>query len=191
MSALGADEQLEDLGPVLPGQVGDGAGGRGVRVSTCHLPAELRLRPGRRRALAVRHDRPLLPVIAVVGPGTQRIQPIWVEDVGDVLDAWAGLPPEAANRLRGRRARTSSPGTSSGSGSRATLGKRRPLVHVPFGLAKAPAHRLRAVPEPPVTRDQIEMLDLGDNVCDPRPAVDTFGIDLLPLDEQIRRAIGS
>lgn len=129
------------------------------------------------------------PVIPVLGPGTQRIQPVWIENVVTCLTRGLDVPPEGGvfevggpdvvtwNELWQRIAQT--------------LGKRRPLVHVPFGLAKAPATLFERLPSPPVTRDQIEMLDLGDNVCDPRPAVDTFGLDLLPLDEQIRRAIGS
>jgi hypothetical protein len=33
------------------------------------------------------------------------------------------------------------------------------------------------------------MLAAGDNVCDIAPAVTAFGIEPLPLDEQLRRAI--
>ena len=45
------------------------------------------------------------------------------------------------------------------------------------------------VPGAPVTRDQLTMLaEGGDNVCDNGPALETFDVDLVPLDEQIRRA---
>jgi len=44
------------------------------------------------------------------------------------------------------------------------------------------------LPRPPITRDQLTMLEAGDNVGDIAPAVETFGIDPLPLDEQLRRA---
>ena len=58
----------------------------------------------------------LAPVTPIPGPGTQRIQPIWVRRRRRVL---RGVAREAGGReshLRARRARTSSPGTSSGRG---------------------------------------------------------------------------
>jgi hypothetical protein len=39
-----------------------------------------------------------------------------------------------------------------------------------------------------VTRDQLTMLALGDNVVNDPAAVEAFGIPLVPLDEQLRRA---
>ena len=46
----------------------------------------------------------------------------------------------------------------------------------------------RLMPKPPVTRDQLKMLAAGDNVVSNSDAVDTFGLPLVPLDEQLRRA---
>ena len=40
----------------------------------------------------------------------------------------------------------------------------------------------------PLTRDLLKMLEAGDNVASNGDAVDTFGIPLVPLDEQLRRA---
>ena len=47
---------------------------------------------------------------------------------------------------------------------------------------------LEKLPKPPVTRDQLKMLAAGDNVVTNSDAVDTFGLPLVPLDEQLRRA---
>jgi hypothetical protein len=45
------------------------------------------------------------------------------------------------------------------------------------------------LPGAPVTRDQLTMLELGDNVVtDGNAAVETFRLPLLPLGEQLRRA---
>jgi hypothetical protein len=45
------------------------------------------------------------------------------------------------------------------------------------------------LPGAPVTRDQLTMLELGDNVVtDGGAAVETFQLRLVPLDEQLRRA---
>ena len=44
------------------------------------------------------------------------------------------------------------------------------------------------LPGAPVTRDQLTMLELGDNVVTSPDAVETFKLPLVPLDEQLRRA---
>ena len=67
-------------------------------------------------------------------------------------------------------------------------GSRRPSIHLPFGLMRAQAAVLELLPKPPVTRDQLKMLAAGDNVVSNSDAVDTFGLPLVPLDEQLRRA---
>ena len=46
---------------------------------------------------------------------------------------------------------------------------------------------LEQLPKPPVTRDQLKMLAAGDNIVTNSDAVDTFGLPLVPLDEQLRR----
>jgi NADH dehydrogenase len=125
------------------------------------------------------------PVIPVIGPGTQRLQPIWVEDVAQffarAIETGSGTyelgGPEAVtwDELYDRIA--------------AVLGKRRAKVHVPFGLVRANATVLEALPGPtPVTRDQLTMLERSGQTCDVQPAVATFGVDLTSLDEQLRRA---
>ncbi len=69
------------------------------------------------------------------------------------------------------------------------LGKRRGTVHLPVGLVRAGATVLEKLPGAPITRDQLTMLtEGGDNVCDNGPALAAFDVDLVGLDEQIRRA---
>ena len=41
----------------------------------------------------------------------------------------------------------------------------------------------------PLTRDLLTMLEHGDNVVSNDDAVQTFGLPLVPLDEQLRRAL--
>jgi hypothetical protein len=62
-------------------------------------------------------------------------------------------------------------------------------MHLPARLVRLPAAVMERLPDPPVTRDQLTMLELGDNVCDPAPAVQALGLELTPLDEQLRRAL--
>jgi len=59
---------------------------------------------------------------------------------------------------------------------------------MPIGLVRACATVLEHLPGAPITRDQLTMLtEGGDNVCDNGPALATFDLDPVGLDEQIRR----
>jgi NADH dehydrogenase len=128
----------------------------------------------------------LAPVTPIVGPGTQRIQPIWVEDVAAYFAA-AIEKPEAANRTFELGGPDVVTWNEFWSRLKSALGVRRPAVHVPFGIMRAQAAVLEKLPKPPVTRDQLKMLAAGDNVVSNTDAADTFGIPLVPLDDQLRR----
>jgi uncharacterized protein YbjT (DUF2867 family) len=130
----------------------------------------------------------LAPVTPIPGPGTQRIQPIWADDVAAYF-AEGLVRPEAANRtfeLGGPDVVTWNEFWERL--KRAQGGSWRPSLHLPFGLMRAQAVLLERLPRPPVTRDQLAMLAAGDNVVSNSDAVDTFGLPLVPLDEQLRRA---
>jgi uncharacterized protein YbjT (DUF2867 family) len=127
------------------------------------------------------------PVTPIVGPGTQRLQPIWIEDLAERY-ALAVSEPAAANRtfeLGGPEAVT---WDEFWARLKRVLGSRRPSVHVPFGLMRVQAALTERLPGAPVTRDQLTMLALGDNVVTDPGAAETFPLPLVPLDEQLRRA---
>ena len=130
----------------------------------------------------------LAPVTPIVGPGTQRIQPIWVEDVAEFF-ASALDKPEAANRtfeLGGPDAVT---WNEFWDRLKRVLGQRRPSVHVPVGFMRVNALVTERLPgNIPLTRDLLTMLEGPDNVVTNDDAVATFGLRLVPLDEQLRRA---
>jgi NADH dehydrogenase len=129
------------------------------------------------------------PVTPVIGPGTTRLQPIWVDDIAafftEAVDSAAGAGrtfelggPDAVtwNELYDR--------------IRAVLGARRATVHLPLGLMRASAALTERLPGAPISRDQLTMLtDGGDQVCDTAPALATFDVRPIGLDEQIRRAV--
>ncbi len=130
----------------------------------------------------------LAPVTPIVGRGTQRIQPIWADDVGayfaKAVEVEAAVDrtfevggPEAVSwnefweRLKRGR------------------GIRRPSLHVPIGLMKVNALVTERLPgDIPLTRDLLKMLEAGDNVVTDTSAVDVFALPLVSLDEQLRRA---
>jgi NADH dehydrogenase len=127
------------------------------------------------------------PVTPIVGRGTQRLQPIWVDDLAEYF-ARAVDEPGAANRtfeLGGPDAPT---WNEFWDRLKRVLGAHRPSLHVPFGVMRVQAALIERLPGAPVTRDQLTMLALGDNVVSTNDAVETFQIPLVPLDEQLRRA---
>ena len=133
----------------------------------------------------------LTPVTPVIGSGTQRLQPIWVDDLARAVRlalAHDGSQPTIDlggpdvvdwNELW-RRLQTA-------------LGTRRPLLHLPFWVMRPPAFVLERLPGAPVTRDQLTMLALGDNVVsDGGVSMTKLGLlDPLTLDEQLARAVAA
>ncbi len=128
----------------------------------------------------------LAPVTPIVGPGTERIQPIWVDDVAAYFAA-AIDKPEAANRTFELGGPDTVTWNELWSRLKQALGNRRPSVHIPFGLMRLQAAVTERLPKAPITRDMLKMLAAGDNVVTNSDAVDTFKLPLVPLDEMLRR----
>jgi NADH dehydrogenase len=187
MSALGTSEQTKDLVPYYRAkwEMEQTVKGSGIPY-TIFRPSFVFGPNGGALQQFLRIAR-LAPVTPIVGPGTQRLQPIWVDDVAAhfaaavALDAAAGRAFELGgpdvvdwNEFWARAKRA--------------LGTRRPSVHVPFWLMRQQTRLLELLPHPPVTRDQLKMLAAGDNVVTDPSAREVFGLPLVPLDEQLRRA---
>jgi NADH dehydrogenase len=131
----------------------------------------------------------LAPVTPVIGPGTQRVQPIWIDDlVRAVRIALEADAPERPVELGGPEAVTWS---ALWRRIKAALGTRRPALHIPFWLARGPAALFERMPPALLTRDQLRMLEGPDNVVtDGGASMRALGLsDLVPLDEQLRRAV--
>jgi uncharacterized protein YbjT (DUF2867 family) len=126
------------------------------------------------------------PVTPIIGPGTQRLQPIWVEDVAQYY-VHAVSEPAAVNRTFELGGPEAVSWNEFWERLKQVLGVRRPSVHVPFGAMRVQAAVTERLPGAPVTRDQLTMLELGDNVVTDPSAVETFRLPLVPLDEQLRR----
>jgi uncharacterized protein YbjT (DUF2867 family) len=130
----------------------------------------------------------LAPVTGIIGSGEQKIQPIWIDDVGTYFAA-AIDKPEAANRTF----EVGGPDVVSWNEFwerlRSVLGiRRRPTLHLPIGLMKIPATVTERLPgNIPLTRDLLKQLEAGDNVVSNDEAVRAFQLPLVPLDEQLRR----
>jgi NADH dehydrogenase len=128
------------------------------------------------------------PVTPIIGSGEQRIQPIWLDDVATYFAA-AVDKPEAANRTFELGGPDAVSWNEFWRRLKRELGQRRPSMHVPVGLMRLNALVTERLPgNIPLTRDLLTMLEHGDNVVSNDDAVRTFGLPLVPLDEQLRRA---
>ena len=133
----------------------------------------------------------LFPLTPVIGPGTQRLQPIWIDDV--VRAVRLAVDGEGSNgpvELGGP-----DPVTWSDFWRRlkSALGTRRPTIHVPFWLARGPAAMFERIPPALLTLDQLRMLEGPDNVVsDGGASMQRLGLDdRVALDEQLRRAVSN
>jgi uncharacterized protein YbjT (DUF2867 family) len=187
MSALGTDEESKDLVPYYHAKW---EMEQAVKESgldhVIFRPSFVFGRDGGILPLFLRQVR-WSPVTPVVGPGTNRLQPIWIEDVAAYFPRGVEAP-EAVNRTFELGGPDVVTWNELFARIRRTLGKRRATVHLPFGLVRAGAFFAERLPHPPVTRDQVAMLEHGDNVVSSDEAVETFKVERLPLDDQIRRA---
>jgi len=129
----------------------------------------------------------LAPVTPIVGPGTQRLQPIWVEDVAEYYSQSLDLPA-AANRTFEVGGPDAPTWNEFWDRLKRVLGVHRPSIHVPVSALRVQAALTERLPFAPVTRDQLTMIELGDNVVASPDAVEAFQFPLVPLDEQLRRA---
>jgi NADH dehydrogenase len=127
------------------------------------------------------------PVTPIVGPGRRRLQPIWIEDLAEYY-ARALDEQAAANRTFELGGPEAVSWNEFWERLKRVLGVRRPSVHVPIRAMRLQATLTERLPGAPVTRDQLTMLELGDNVVTDPGAVETFKLPLVPLDEQLRRA---
>jgi NADH dehydrogenase len=187
MSALGVNEQNKDLVPYYRAKW---AMEQAVLASglehVIFRPSFVFGRDGGVLPVFIRQVR-WSPVTPIAGPGTARLQPIWVEDVAAFFVGALELPtPGRTFDLGGPDAVT---WNELFERIRRVLAARRATVHLPIPLLRPIAAVAELLPNPPVTRDQLTMLERsGDNVCDIGPAVTAFGVAPISLDEQLRRA---
>jgi uncharacterized protein YbjT (DUF2867 family) len=190
MSALGANEQTKDLVPYYGAkwtmeQDVKASGLEHVIVR----PSFVFARHGGILPTFLKLAR-LSPFTAIMGSGEQRIQPIWVDDVAAHF-AQAVDKADAANRTFELGGPDVVSWNELWERIRASLGiHRRPTIHMPIRLMRIPATVTERLPgDIPLTRDLLTMLETGDSVATNDDALRTFRLQLVPLDEQLRRAV--
>jgi len=189
MSALGTSEETKDLVPYYRSkwemeQIVHGSGIEHVVFRPSFIFArDGGILPTFRKLARV------APVTPIIGSGQQRIQPIWVDDVAAYFAAGVDKP-EAANRTFELGGPDLVTWNEFWHRLKRALGQRRPSVHVPMQLMRLNALVTERLPgNIPLTRDLLTMLEHSDNVTTNDDAVQTFGLPLVTLDEQLRRAV--
>lgn len=105
------------------------------------------------------------PVLPLIGGGHTRFQPVYVGDVADAAVA-ALDKPEAAGQIYGLGGPRIYTFRELMERLLAEIGRQRRLVPLPYGLASFQAWFLEFLPKPPLTRDQVKLLQ-RDNVVTP------------------------
>jgi NADH dehydrogenase len=189
MSALGVSEQTKNLVPYFRAKWEMEQDVKSARLPyVIFRPSFIFAKDGGILPTFARLAR-LSPVTPIIGSGRERIQPIWADDVGAYFSKAVEL--EAATdhvfELGGPDAVT---WNEFWERLKRARGMRRLSVHVPTSLMRMNALVTERLPgNIPLTRDLLKMLEAGDNVVKDTSAVEIFGLPLVPLDEQLRRAV--
>jgi uncharacterized protein YbjT (DUF2867 family) len=126
----------------------------------------------------------MLPALPLVGGGYTRFQPVFAGDVGSAVVAAIADPT-----TRGRIYELGGPDVRNFKELMqfvlTTIGRRRLLLPIPFGLAKLQATVLQFLPKPLLTPDQVELLR-QDNVVSPEAeregrALQALGVDPITM----------
>jgi NADH dehydrogenase len=130
----------------------------------------------------------LAPVTPIIGSGSQRIQPIWADDVAKYF-AEAVDHDDAVGHIFELGGPDVVSWNEFWTRLKTVRGMRRPSIHVPVSVMRVNALVTERLPgNIPLTRDLLKMLEYGDNVVSNDDAVRTFQLPLVPLDDQLRRA---
>jgi uncharacterized protein YbjT (DUF2867 family) len=187
MSALGTSEQTKDLVPYYNAKWAMEQAVKGSSLEHVIFRPSFVFGENGGALQTFKRLVQLSPVTPITGSGERRIQPIWIDDVAAYFEAAVDKPDAA-----GRTFELGGPDIVTWNEFwellKKTVGVRRPSLHVPTGLMRAQAALLERLPNPPVTRDQLTMLEAADNVVSNDDAVRTFGLPLVPLADQLRRA---
>jgi uncharacterized protein YbjT (DUF2867 family) len=189
MSALGTSEETKDLVPYYRAkwETEQLVQASGV-PSAIFRPSFVFARDGGILPAFVKLAR-YTPVTPITGSGKQRIQPIWAGDVA-VYFAEAAVREDVTGKTYEVGGPDAVTWNEFWARLKRTLGQRRPSFHVPMAFMRANALVTERLPgDIPLTRDLLKMLEHGDNVVSNDDAVRTFQISLLPLDDQLRRAV--
>jgi uncharacterized protein YbjT (DUF2867 family) len=126
-----------------------------------------------------------LPAYPLFGNGRTRLQPVYVDDVAAAIAQILrqAQRPYPIYELAGRRVysyeellRTIA----------RTAGLRPVLVRIPFAFWDAVAGLAELLPRPPLTRNQVELMQIDTTASDSRPGFGQLGISPRSLEEELK-----
>lgn len=160
--------------------------GQGEEAVPGAFPSATMIRPavmfGRGDAFAAPVARMLrfMPVFPLFGSGTTRLQPGYVEDVAEAI-ARVLKTPDARPfyELAGPQVYTYAALLKTIAGG---MGKKPILIPFPFALWRALGYVAEFLPRPPITRNQVELMQVDNVASLDAPGFHTLGIAPRPLE---------
>jgi len=131
----------------------------------------------------------LLPALPLIGGGSTRLQPIFVEDVAEAISSILSDPGTVGRtyELAGPKVYTLHELVNM---TLQLMGKRRLLVPVPFAVAEVQARLFELLPNPPLTTGQVDLLKTDNVASGALPDVQDLGIQPKAVEEVIPTYIG-
>lgn len=125
-----------------------------------------------------------LPVVPVLGDGKYRLQPVSVRDVARGFVTALNCPESIGQTYHCGGPQAYSYNELLDLIGRALGRKSVCKLHHPLWMMKPIVAKLQAIPQFPMTSDQLQML-LEENICDPSDWIKTFHLELQNLPEGI------
>ena len=131
----------------------------------------------------------LSPVLPLIGGGHTRFQPVYVGDVAEaIVSALADkTAPGATYELGGPKVYTFKELLQL---MLAEIGRRRCLVSVPWAIARLQGAFLEWIPAPPLTRDQVRLLERDNVVASGAKGLGDLGIQPTPVEAILPAYLG-
>src|SRR5262249_55262717 len=126
-----------------------------------------------------------LPAYPLFGDGRTRLQPVYVDDVAAAIAQILrqAQRPSPIYELAGPRVYSYEELLRTVA---RTAEIRRVLVRIPFAFWDAVAGLAKVLPHPPLTRNQVELMQIDTTASDSRPGFDLFGISPRSLEEELK-----
>ena len=155
------------------------AGATIVRPAVMFGPDDAFLMP----LAAMLRSRPAFPMF---GCGETKLQPAHVDDVAEAIVRAIARPSGQVLELGGPRMFTYAELLRT---IAARLGAHRLLIPVPFAMWRVLALAAEALPKPPITRNQVELMMIDSVVSPGRSGFDVFGIAPRAIEETLETLI--
>ena len=131
----------------------------------------------------------LLPALPLIGGGSTRLQPIFVDDVAEAISSILSDPGTVGRtyELAGPKVYTLHELVNM---TLQLMGKRRLLVPIPFAVAEVQARLFELLPNPPLTTGQVDLLKTDNVASGALPVVQDLNIQPKTVEEVVPAYIG-